>query len=40
MKRYKFGWDFLHPEFKKFVYNYQPGLPAPSEVVVAANTTN
>ena len=22
MKRYKFGWDFLHPEFKRFVYAY------------------
>ena len=24
MKQYKYGPDFLHPEFKKFVYNYQP----------------
>jgi protein tyrosine/serine phosphatase len=24
MKRYKFGASFLHPEFKKFVYDYQP----------------
>jgi protein tyrosine/serine phosphatase len=24
MKQYKFGADFLHPEFKRFVYNYQP----------------
>ena len=24
MKHYKFGADFLHPEFKKFVYAYQP----------------
>jgi protein tyrosine/serine phosphatase len=23
MKRYKYGPDFLHPEFKKFVYQYQ-----------------
>jgi tyrosine-protein phosphatase SIW14 len=30
MKRYKFGPDFLHPEFKRFVYSYQPG---PSAVV-------
>jgi protein tyrosine/serine phosphatase len=34
MKRYKFGADFLHPEFKKFVYAYQrlslPGAPAAS----------
>lgn len=24
MKQYKFGANFLHPEFKRFVYNYQP----------------
>ena len=24
MKQYKFGADFLHPEFKAFVYRYQP----------------
>ena len=24
MKRYKFGADFLHPEFKTFVYGYRP----------------
>lgn len=24
MKAFKFGADFLHPEFKKFVYTYQP----------------
>ncbi len=24
MKDYKFGWDFLHPEFKRFVYAYEP----------------
>lgn len=24
MKRYKFGADFLHPEFKAFVYGYRP----------------
>jgi hypothetical protein len=22
MKQYKFGADFLHPEFKQFVYDY------------------
>lgn len=38
MKRYKFGADFLHPEFKKFVYAYhpQPERTAPSKAVVAA----
>ena len=24
MKEYEFGWDFLHLEFKQFVYDYQP----------------
>jgi protein tyrosine/serine phosphatase len=24
MKQYKYGPDFLHPEFKKFVYEYEP----------------
>ena len=24
MKQFKYGPDFLHPEFKKFVYQYQP----------------
>lgn len=24
MKQYKFGPDFLHPEFKRFVYTYRP----------------
>ncbi len=28
MKRYEFGWDFLHPEFKRFVYGYTPGRVA------------
>jgi tyrosine-protein phosphatase SIW14 len=33
MKQYKFGADFLHPEFKRFVYDY-PATLAP--VVTAA----
>ena len=28
MKQYKYGPDFLHPEFKKFVYRYQPKTAA------------
>ena len=28
MKQYKYGPDFLHPEFKKFVYKYQPKATA------------
>ncbi len=27
MKQYKFGADFLHPEFKRFVYAYHPDSP-------------
>ena len=34
MKRYKYGPDFLHPEFKKFVYKYDPKAAA---AAVAAN---
>jgi tyrosine-protein phosphatase SIW14 len=37
MKQYKFGMDFLHPEFKRFVYGYQP-TAAP--VAIAARATN
>ena len=28
MKQFKFGADFLHPEFKRFVYTYHPVLAA------------
>ena len=28
MKQYKYGPDFLHPEFKKFVQKYQPKVTA------------
>ena len=36
MKQYKFGADFLHPEFKKFVYAYhaESAKPAASPVTV------
>lgn len=37
MKQDKFGLDFLHPEFKKFVYGYQPGRMAPTLAVAATN---
>lgn len=36
MKRYKFGMDFLHPEFKRFVYDYRP---ARSLVATAVQAT-
>jgi len=37
MKQYKFGADFLHPEFKRFVYAYraEPAKPAAPPVIVA-----
>jgi protein tyrosine/serine phosphatase len=28
MKQYKYGADFLHPEFKRFVYAYKPEVTA------------
>ena len=28
MKRYKYGPDFLHPEFKRFVYAFTPAAIA------------
>ncbi len=42
MKRYKFGMDFLHPEFKRFVYAFrtQPAPAAPATGVVAITTVN
>jgi tyrosine-protein phosphatase SIW14 len=36
MKTYKYGAEFLHPEFKQFVYAYQ--VPALAHDVVATNT--
>jgi protein tyrosine/serine phosphatase len=35
MKAYKFGADFLHPEFKKFVYTYEPDSRLEAKVVGA-----
>ena len=32
MKQYKFGADFLHPEFKKFVYAYRAEPAGPASV--------
>ena len=36
MKQFKYGADFLHPEFKDFVYVYQPE-PVAEETAVAEN---
>jgi protein tyrosine phosphatase (PTP) superfamily phosphohydrolase (DUF442 family) len=33
MKDYKFGKDFLHPEFKKFVFDYRPAPPQGDKAV-------
>lgn len=35
MKQFKYGPDFLHPEFKKFVHNYEP-----KKTVAAAATSS
>jgi protein tyrosine/serine phosphatase len=36
MKQYGFGADFLHTEFKQFVYSYRPSLVTPATLAVAA----
>jgi protein tyrosine phosphatase (PTP) superfamily phosphohydrolase (DUF442 family) len=38
MKQYKFGADFLHPEFKSFVYHFQPDHSRTATNAVPANT--
>jgi tyrosine-protein phosphatase SIW14 len=40
MKQYRFGADFLHPEFKRFVYAYHPEPAAPGQVLVSAAATH
>ncbi len=35
MKRYKFGADFLHPEFKAFVYSYRAPSVVPKRALEA-----
>jgi len=39
MKQFKFGSDFLHPEFKRFVYAYHPEVAAPAAGTLAANVS-
>ncbi len=36
MKRYGFGADFLHPEFKQFVYGYRPATAGDANAASAA----
>jgi len=38
MKQYRFGADYLHPEFKKFVLGYRPAAPAEATAAVVATT--
>ena len=38
MKKYNFGPDFLHPEFKRFVYAYTPAVPVPLSAPAAVAT--
>jgi len=38
MKDFKFGADFLHPEFKRFVYGYRAPAPASQEAEAIAVT--
>ena len=42
MKQYKFGADFLHPEFKQFVYSFhsEPRPAAPTNTVLATTVVN
>jgi len=42
MKQYDFGADFLHPEFKRFVYSYrsEPKAPIAVEAVAATAAAN
>ena len=38
MKQFKFGADFLHPEFKRFVYAYRVTPESPEPAAVRAST--
>jgi tyrosine-protein phosphatase SIW14 len=40
MKRYKFGADFLHPEFKRFVYGYKPTRTVVADAAPAIKSSN
>ena len=39
MKHYKFGADFLHPEFKRFVYGYRITQESPALLEASAAPT-
>jgi len=38
MKQYRFGADYLHPEFKKFVYAYRTPTPPSATPTIVATT--
>jgi hypothetical protein len=42
MKQYKFGLDFLHPEFKRFVYAYhvEPERTVPAVLATGVLTAD
>jgi hypothetical protein len=40
MKKYQFGMDFLHPEFKKFVYEFRPAARPSAPAVLATQVIN
>ena len=40
MKKYQFGMDFLHPEFKKFVYEFRPAAKPSVPAVLATQLPN
>jgi protein tyrosine/serine phosphatase len=40
MKKFQFGMDFLHPEFKKFVYEFRPGTKPSVPAVLATQLPN
>jgi protein tyrosine/serine phosphatase len=40
MKQYRYGADFLHPEFKEFVYAYRPDVRSPVGPALLATARN
>ena len=40
MKKFQFGMDFLHPEFKKFVYEFRPAAKPAVPTVLATQLQN
>lgn len=40
MKDYRFGWDFLHREFKKFVFAFKPATAVATAAPAVATSTD